>query len=199
MNRAATPAPLRQQIRQQVRLSRQQLSQTEQQQASQQLVKQLIGHPKLQQATKVAIYLANDGELDPMPLIEALWRQGKEVYLPRLHPFSAGNLIFIRYQANSPMVSNKYGIKEPKLDVTKLCPTAQLDIIFTPLVAFDRQGNRMGMGGGYYDRTLGAFSQGQGPYPIGLAHECQQVDSLPIAAWDIPLPQIITPSQIYNR
>jgi len=199
MNLVATQAPLRQQIRQQVRLRRQQLSTDQQQQASQQLVKQLNDHPKLQQATKIAIYLTNDGELDPMQLIETLWRQGKEVYLPRLHPFSAGNLIFVRYQANSPMINNKYGIKEPKLDVTAVCPAAQLDIIFTPLVAFDNQGNRMGMGGGYYDRTLAAFSAGQGPYPIGLAHDCQRIENLPTEAWDIPLPQIVTPSQIYYK
>jgi 5-formyltetrahydrofolate cyclo-ligase len=192
-------APLRQQLRQQVRARRQQLSQSQQQQASEDLAQQLSGHQILQQANKVAIYLTNDGELDPMTLISALWQQGKEIYLPRLHPFSPGNLLFLRYEQDSTMVANKYGINEPKLDVTTVCPVAQLDIIFTPLVAFDAAGNRMGMGGGYYDRTLSGWSPTKGPYPIGLAHDCQLVERLPTETWDIPLPEIVTPSQIYTQ
>ncbi len=78
---------------------------------------------------------------------------------------------------------------------------SQLDIIFTPLVAFDATGQRLGMGGGFYDRTLQdweiAYAQQRGPYPIGLAHDCQRVDVLPVQDWDVPLPEIITPSTHY--
>ena len=82
--------------------------------------------------------------------------------------------------------------------MTLVCPVNQLDIIFTPLVAFDSQGNRMGMGGGYYDRTLAHWQTNQTPYPIGLAHNCQLVEQLPVQAWDIPLAQIITPDKIFD-
>ena len=125
--------------------------------------------PLAEQATakaplKLAIYLANDGELNPQPFIDWCWQYRQqqknnnqpsiEVYLPVIHPFSNGHLLFFRYSPTTTMVNNKYGIAEPKLNILTLCPAHELDIIFTPLVAFDRQGNRLGMGGGFYDRTL---------------------------------------------
>lgn len=198
MNQNSNNDSLRQQIRQQARARRKQLTYHQQQQEAVQLAQRLKSHPKLQQAKKVALYLANDGELDPALLIKQLWQQQKDVYLPTVHPFSPGNLLFLRYDANSTMISNKYGISEPKLDVSIVCPISELDVIFTPLVAFDSSGNRMGMGGGYYDRALCGWQQRRFPYPIGLAHDCQRFDTLPIEAWDIPLPEIITPSKQFH-
>jgi len=100
------------------------------------------------------------------------------------------------------MVTNKYGILEPKLAVSEVLPVAQIDIIFTPLVAFDLTGARLGMGGGYYDRTLASTSTNKlspsKPYPIGLAHDCQLVDHIPNEEWDIPLPEIVTPTKHYQ-
>lgn len=186
----------RQQLRLQIRQRRQALSSEHQQQASNQLLQQLINHPKVQAAGKIALYLANDGELDPMLIIKALWQLDKEVYLPVIHPFHSGQMMFIRYQAHTKMIPNTFGIPEPELDVTKVCPVDQLDIVFTPLVAFDAEGNRMGMGGGYYDRTLQHWQENQRPYPIGLAHECQQVEHLEQQHWDVPLAEIITPSRM---
>ncbi|GIU46315.1 5-formyltetrahydrofolate cyclo-ligase [Shewanella sairae] len=147
---------------------------------------------------RIALYLTNDGELDTKPLIEALWQQDIEVYLPRLHPFSAGNLVFLRYTANTKLVQNSLKIWEPKLDITQMLLTHELDVVITPLVAFDKQGNRMGMGGGYYDRTLANWQQSGKPYPIGFSHDCQQVDTLPCEHWDVPLPMIITPNTVFK-
>jgi 5-formyltetrahydrofolate cyclo-ligase len=100
------------------------------------------------------------------------------------------------------MVLNHFGIEEPRLNVQQVLPVSRLDIIFTPLVAFDATGQRLGMGGGFYDRTLqdweSAYLQQCGPYPIGLAHDCQRVDALPVQEWDVPLPEIITPSTHYR-
>jgi 5-formyltetrahydrofolate cyclo-ligase len=97
------------------------------------------------------------------------------------------------------MELNRYGIYEPKLEQLHTCALNKLDIIFTPLVAFDQEGNRIGMGGGYYDRMLAPwFKEKRGPYPIGLAHDCQKVSKLPVEEWDVPLPEIITPSQHYQ-
>ena len=145
----------------------------------------------------LAIYLTNDGELDTNPLIQALWQRGINVYLPRLHPFSKGNLLFLAYTQHTPMQRNKLGILEPVLDIRTLIPAEQLDVIITPLVAFDGTGNRMGMGGGYYDRTLVNWEKARAPLPIGYAHDCQQVDHLPCEHWDIPLPIIVTPTKVW--
>ena len=185
---------LRVELRKKVRKRRQQLSSTQQLTASEQLAERLSEHPKFQQASKIALYLANDAELSLTPLIQWCWQQQKHVYLPVLHPFSLGNLLFLEYKKSTPMKKNVFGILEPKLDVTKVCPLEQLDIICTPLVAFDQTGARLGMGGGFYDRTLANWQQ-YSLYPIGLAHDCQLVDRVPTQSWDVPLPEIITPSQ----
>ncbi len=105
-----------------------------------------------------------------------------------------GQLLFLQYVNEDQLVYNKYRILEPKLDIRHLLPVKQLDVICTPLVGFDSIGHRLGMGGGYYDRTLSHwFKTGEGAKPIGIAHDCQHVERLPIESWDIPLPKIVTP------
>ncbi|PSU61925.1 5-formyltetrahydrofolate cyclo-ligase [Photobacterium phosphoreum] len=192
--------PLRHQLRQQIRHARRQLSPQQQHHAAQQLSLRLQALPQIQQSQHIALYLANDGEIDPQPFIEWLWQQGKSVYLPVLHPFSKGHLLFLHYAANTPMTTNRYGISEPKLDVRRVKPIAELDVICTPLVAFDSNGQRLGMGGGYYDRTLSQWHQHrQGPYPIGIGHDCQYIPLLPNEKWDVPLPLIITPNHLFTE
>ncbi|BCV27014.1 5-formyltetrahydrofolate cyclo-ligase [Shewanella algae] len=149
----------------------------------------------------VALYFSCDGELDTAPLIEALWQRGVTTCLPIIHPFAPGRLLFLRYQLSSQLHANRFGIPEPRLDIRSLVPLAELDLILTPLVAFDAQGNRMGMGGGFYDRTLAAAQQIARTVPllaVGFAHTLQLVDSLPLAPWDIPLPFIVTPGKLHS-
>ncbi|MEY8215650.1 MAG: 5-formyltetrahydrofolate cyclo-ligase [Colwellia sp.] len=187
----------RPQLRKEVRQRRNSLSVIEQEIAATALTKRLSSHSKIQQAKRIAIYLSNDGELSTSKFIDWCWQHKKEVYLPVVHPFSEGNLLFLHYQQDTKLVSNIYGILEPQLDVTMVCPLDQLDIICTPLVAFDNSGARLGMGGGFYDRSLAHWQQTK-LYPLGLAHDCQRVDNVPIESWDIPLPEIITPSKSYR-
>lgn len=151
---------------------------------------------------KVALYITNKAELDTAPLIAFLWQQNIKVYVPVLHPFSKGHLLFVLYTQTTSMTENKYAIAEPQLDVRHVIPLAELDIIFTPLVCFDEQGNRLGMGGGYYDRTLATINTlNNNNKPvielIGLAYEAQKALSLPIEVWDVPLPKVLTPSRLY--
>ncbi len=164
------------------------------------LVHQFSQLPEIKSAQHIAIYLSADGELDTKPLIESLWQQGKSIYLPVIHPFSKGQLLFLQYIDDEQLIYNKYGILEPALDIRFLKPVRELDVICTPLVGFDSVGHRLGMGGGYYDRTLSRwFSTGEGAKPIGIAHDCQHVEHLPVESWDIPLPKIVTPSQIWDQ
>jgi len=184
-------------LRKTIRTRRKELSKDIQQQASKLLVERLSNHQKIQSSQTIALYLTNDGELDPMLFIEWCWQQGKQIYLPVIHPFCAGHLLFLLFEDSSVMVKNNFGIFEPKLEVKKVCPLEQLDVLCTPLVAFDNSGARLGMGGGFYDRTLANWQQYQ-VYPIGLAHDCQQVDAIPVEHWDIPLPEIITPTRDFR-
>jgi 5-formyltetrahydrofolate cyclo-ligase len=189
----------RQDFRQSIRHRRNQLSDSFQQQAGLDLCQQFHSLPEIKSAQHIALYLSADGEVDTMPLIKKLWQSGKQVYLPVIHPFSKGHLLFLHYTPDSPMVFNKYQIAEPKLDQSQIIPAQSLDIICTPLVGFDSTGHRLGMGGGYYDRTLAPwFNTGLGPKPIGLAHDCQHVDALPIESWDVPLPKIVTPTKVWQ-
>ncbi|MGF1726955.1 5-formyltetrahydrofolate cyclo-ligase [Photobacterium nomapromontoriensis] len=199
MRSAVHPSATRQHIRQFIRQKRRALSHAHQCQAATDLLQHVKQSETISQAQHIALYLANDGELDTQPVIEWLWLQGKSVYLPVLHPFSKGNLLFLHYTPTTRMTLNRYQIKEPILDVRLVKPIIELDVIFTPLVAFDNTGQRLGMGGGYYDRTLTRWHlQRLGPRPIGLAHDCQQVDTLPFESWDVPLPEIITPSYHFH-
>lgn len=194
MNNPVIPS----QVRKKIRLDRRNLSDSQQKKASSDLLARLSEHPKVLNAEKIAISLAFDGEINTFSFIKWCWAQNKQIYLPIIHPFSKGHLLFLQYSPLSEMVINQYGIAEPKLQLSHVCPMTALDIIFTPLVAFDNSGNRIGMGGGYYDRMLAPWYQNKtGPYPIGLAHDLQQVDILPVESWDVPLPEIITPSEHY--
>lgn len=185
-------------LRQQIRHQRRALTPEQQQQAaeaaSQRLLQLLDTLPSIRQ---VALYFSCDGELDTTPLFSALWQRGIATCLPVLHPFSHGQLLFLQYHSASQMVLNRFGIAEPKLNIGELVLPATLNLIVTPLVAFDDAGNRMGMGGGFYDRTLA--NPAIKALAVGYAHDCQYRAQLPIAPWDIPLPIITTPTRLIDN
>ncbi|PCI53051.1 MAG: 5-formyltetrahydrofolate cyclo-ligase [Gammaproteobacteria bacterium] len=194
-------------IRQILRTKRKALTTAFQQTAAEALLLRLKNDIVIKEAKYIALYLANNGELDLQPFIRWCWQQNKHIYLPIVHPFAKGHLLFLRYEHNSTMVINRYNIEEPKLDVRGIKPIQQLDIMLTPLVAFDSTGARIGMGGGYYDRTLAKWyehyrlnkeSAQDKHYSlsiIGVAHDCQQITKVPHETWDIPLPKIMTPTR----
>lgn len=178
----------RQQLRNFMRFKRLALSNFQQQQAALQIIPpalQLITH---YQADNIALYLPFNGEISPLVLLEHLRLQGKNIYLPVLHPFSSHQLLFLKFEDHSSLEPNCFGILQPRLDVRNVILPNELEMIFVPLVACDKKGNRLGMGGGYYDRTL---SQMPKVISVGLAHRCQQVDNLPVEPWDIPLHHLI--------
>ena len=207
-------AQQRETLRLAIRHKRQQLSAHQQHTASLSLVHQLQALSNLTKGSTVALYLTNDGELNTTPLIQWFWQQRVNVVLPVLHPFKKGHLLFLNYQQSTVMKMNRYHIAEPVLAVSQVVPIQNIDVIFTPLVAFDEFGHRLGMGGGFYDRTLAGLyvSQQQVDNPqlaqkprkprkphiavIGLAHDCQQVARVPTEPWDIPLSTIVTPTRI---
>ncbi|YCH29902.1 5-formyltetrahydrofolate cyclo-ligase [Erwinia sp. D4-22] len=187
----------RQAIRTHVRHLRRGLSAEQQTLAANSVAEHALNVASIDRAQHIALFLSVDGELNTRPLIARLWQQHKQVYLPVLHPFSAGNLLFIRYTPETLLTPNRLRIPEPPLDVRQIIPLDQLDVMFVPLVAFDKQGQRLGMGGGFYDRTLQHWRSHRF-LPIGLAHDCQQVDTLPTESWDIPLPAMLTPSRLWQ-
>jgi 5-formyltetrahydrofolate cyclo-ligase len=189
----------RQTVRTRYRKKRQALSYQVQSIAANNLLKTCLTSTTFVKAKTIACYTANDGEIDPTAIIHYCWQQGKCVLLPVLHPFSKGHLLFVKYHPHSPTHKNCFGIDEPIVTSTNLCTLANIELILTPLVAFDAEGNRLGMGGGYYDRTLAPIRRDSLPTKlIGLAHICQQIDRLHTDSWDVPLNGIATPTQFFS-
>ncbi len=172
-------------LRTQCREARRSLT-SEQQQHAQAVMHTLLSLPLLQNTSLlIGASLAFDGEVDLMPSMQA-FQQAHQLYLPRLK--TDMTLDFLRWQENVDMKANVLGIPEPTGN--QVLSIADLDLVLMPLVGVDLHGNRLGMGAGYYDKSLAEASRR--PYLIGVAHHCQQVEILPIDPWDIPLDALVT-------
>ena len=191
-----TPA----EIRKQLRNTRNTLTPSQQskhaQQALQNFKQLLTTEPVFARPQKIALFLSQDGELDTQETIEFLWNKTEhKVYLPVLETKDEWHMAFVQYKPQSIMQNNQFGIKEPYAAVTEHLSGERLDWVFMPLVGFDSNGNRLGMGGGYYDRTF-AFklnSKSHKTKLIGWAYSCQKTDTLlPSEPWDVPLDGILT-------
>lgn len=190
-------ATARQQLRRSMRQLRQQLSHDQQAAASLGAKLTLERLPQFQESQNIAAYLASDGELDLSPCIKLIHKSGKQCFLPRIT--SKTTMEFHAFCAGDDLVNNRYGIGEPK-ESAPLISAAQLELVLLPLVGFSRDGARLGMGGGFYDRYFAFKAQQnsntnddtQKPFLIGIAHSLQEVDQLPTESWDIPLCGILT-------
>jgi len=185
----------KQHIRQLIRLKRKQLSPSQQAQKASQLLNVIMQQPIFMNSQHIACYWPFEGEISPLPLLEQAIAMKKQCYLPVLNRSKPYDLLFVHYQLGDPLKLNHYGILEPYLKLHPCIPAQNLDLVLTPLIAFNDEGKRLGMGGGYYDRTFAFFgtqSKPKKPYLLGLAYEFQRVDDLPISAFDIPLQGIAT-------
>jgi 5-formyltetrahydrofolate cyclo-ligase len=163
----------------------------------------LSSHPSFLNSQRIACYIAVDGEIDPAPLLKQAWKMGKSIYLPVLVPFCENRLWFAPYQPGCKMRLNRFGIPEPVSSRRHMISASDLDLVLTPLVAFDTYGNRLGMGGGYYDRTFAFLRRRQywkKPLLLGIAYELQKVKKLTSQKWDVPLYGTVTEAALYlNR
>lgn len=186
----------RKQLRQQLRSQRRQLSPYQQKLASKKIALRLIRLPQFKQAKYIAFYQAADGEINPHLLIKLALKHHKQCYLPVLQRFPNQELGFVRIYANSRLHKHRFGFKEPKQKPRLFI--YQLDMVCMPLVGFDKNCQRLGMGGGFYDRSLAKKKYHQ-VVKLGLAHDCQQVSQIPTASWDIALDAVLTPTVLYKK
>lgn len=151
-------------------------------------------------ARRIAVYMAVDGELDPEPLVALARAAGKQMYLPVLPPSNNRPFVFLPYAADSVLRPNRYRIPEPLPVPEETLAPVELDLVMAPLVAFDTRGQRLGMGGGFYDRSFAFLKEARAPHPalIGYAYECQKVEMLEPADWDVPLAGVVTEQQFYS-
>ncbi len=186
---------LKQHLRQTLRLHRVQLSPEKKEISSQSLLSIINKIPQYLEGQYFAAYWPHGGEISPIPILLQAHAQGKTCYLPKLEMEPTPKLTFIEYEPDDPLLPNRYGIFEPQLEDRPSIAAADLDIVLTPLVAFDETGHRLGMGVGYYDRTFSFLLDNQRPskpFLLGLAYDWQCVDNLPKDSWDIPLNGIVT-------
>jgi 5-formyltetrahydrofolate cyclo-ligase len=186
-------------LRQKIRQQRRSLTRAEADDCAEQLAHRTARHALVIQSQRVAAYLASDGEINPYPLMQSLWKSGKTIYLPVLVPFSNQTLWFAEFSPTDTLVFNRFGIPEPVR--RRLIKPCALDLVLTPLVAFDSSGHRIGMGGGYYDRSFAFLRRRQHwrkPRLLGLAYELQKQACIEPNDWDIPLDAVATESRIYQ-
>ena len=188
-------------LRREIRNLRRQLSHQAQHQHSLQLKRLATNFSPFRHSRRIAFYLAAQGEIDLSPLMQQAFKAGKQVYLPVLRSRPEHGLWFALYEPGDPLQHNRFLIPEPVIHRRRTVMPWALDLILMPLVGFDLNGNRLGMGGGYYDRTL-AFrrlrTHWKGPKLIGIAHDLQKIDELSSQPWDIPMDAVITEKAIYN-
>lgn len=188
-------------IRKQMRKMRSALHAHQQQLASLALTEKVLQHiSAIDHADRIAFYLTQDGEIDLLPLMIHCYKQGRQCFLPVLDNARKNALKFAEWAPDRVMSKNIYGIAEPLVPEQQLLPASDMELIFMPLVAFDACGRRLGMGGGYYDRSLADCSKNGNssakPLLVATGHDFQYVPHLPLESWDI-IPDItITPERI---
>jgi 5-formyltetrahydrofolate cyclo-ligase len=193
-----------QRLRQRLRAARRALDARTQRRHAKALLRRLIRHPSVRRARRVALYWPADGEIDPRGLMRLESCRAKRFYLPVLNPLKRrqGALWFARYRPGERLRPNRFGIPEPAGRGPQLIRPIRLDLMILPLVGFDACGHRLGMGGGFYDRTL-AFRRRhprwRRPQLIGVAHECQRCEHIEPCPWDVRLDAVLTESRLYNE
>ncbi|MFC1588990.1 5-formyltetrahydrofolate cyclo-ligase [Pseudomonadota bacterium] len=183
------------QLRHYKREQRRKLNPEQQARHAEQLAELILQQTTFIRHQKIAVYLANDGEIDPAHIVNHAWDQGKQVYLPVLSAHE-NSLLFAPFETETPLCRNQFGIDEPNIAPEHWLKAEHMDLILLPLVAFDEQANRMGMGGGFYDRSLANIREHKTQL-IGLAHEVQKVEQLDVQNWDVPLDAIATEDKLY--
>ncbi len=194
MNPSATD---RRAIRREMRRARRALSAPERRRRSEALARQLFRHPLFRNADRIGVYLANDGEVDLDPLLQRARACHKHCFLPVIGGPGVRRMRFAAYHPDSVLKRNAYGIPEP--DARHAVPPWGLDLLLMPLVAFDRRGGRLGMGGGFYDRSLDYRAHRRvwtPPKLVGTAFDFQEHPALPLAPWDVPLEAVATDADI---
>ncbi len=176
------------------------LTAEQRQQAAQGLLGQLQNIDDIDSAKSIAMYLENDGEIDPVLFMQWCWDKAKLTYVPIVVQHGSNRLLFAPVHANTRFQKNRFQIDEPVVQNEELIQASELDLVLMPLVSFDQSGNRVGMGGGFYDTTFEFVKSNQCARPVlvGIAHELQKVERIDAESWDIPLHRVVTDRQVYH-
>lgn len=191
----------KQEIRKTIRAARRELTASQRAEKSAQMCRQLTALDEFQAAGAVAGFLAFDGEADPMAAMKTASEQGKAVFVPMI--VGPGKpLRFAAWTPAGPTRLNRFGILEPDVATSDWIEARELDFVINPLVGFNEAGDRLGVGGGYYDRTFSSPNMSPQEvgriYRVGFAFELQKTAELVPEPWDVRLDCVVTESTIYR-
>jgi 5-formyltetrahydrofolate cyclo-ligase len=147
-------------------------------------------------ASRVLLFLSLNNEIDTSPLLELAVAQRTEVFVPRV---SGDHIRFFRAASpQGPWDAGPYGIREPPAGAAEFTGTAgEPVLVISPGLAFDRQGRRLGRGGGYYDRFFAGAGRAAGYYALGLCLECQLLPRVPTDTTDKTMDAICTGGELF--
>jgi 5-formyltetrahydrofolate cyclo-ligase len=184
-------------LRQSIIKHRQQLSLANVEKFSTLICNQLIQLPQFKTAQNIACYLPIKNEVDTSSIIEKIWQENKNCYVPICNVDHT--LQFVAYNKDTVCETNQYGIQQPSSSKANDINTQHLDLVITPLVIFDPNCTRVGWGKGHYDRSFEFLNHGERgkPFLVGVAYECQKVEALKCESWDIALDIIVTEDAEY--
>lgn len=187
------------QLRDQLCQQRVSLSASQQAQKSEQIASHIIHSSLFKSAQTIAFYHAVNSEADPQS-IKILSTPDKQFYLPVLAENKKQGILFAPLNDDSQFKDNKFSIPEPICSNDELISGKQLDLVLVPLLGFDKKGNRLGMGGGFYDRCFSFKNQSKTEKPIliGFAYGFQEVDSLKAEDWDVGLDYVVSESGLFR-
>ncbi len=160
--------------------------------ASHAIVEKVCALSQYRQANVVLIYMGFGSEIETQTLLERILVDAKTVVLPRVDRTSQSLILHV-VRNMSELVTSKWGIREPRSDAPSM-PISAIEFVLMPGVAFDRSGNRLGYGRGYYDKLLSAASPALARVAAGFA--CQIVDAVPVGPDDERIDTIITDNEI---
>ncbi len=194
-NAAPSPVDQRRELRRELRARRRAIQGMARKRAAQLLAQQVAASNLLRPGRRIGLYLSMPEEIDTAPLLRLARERGCHISLPRIVSKRHDRMRF--HDWNGRIRRGAYGIHEPHGG--RLHSARELDVVFLPLVGFDIQGNRIGMGRGFYDRHFAhrlRMSSYRRPLLVGLAYDVQLVAALPRAAHDVPLDAIVTESSV---
>lgn len=187
------------QLRLRLRARRRALSRRARRAAALAVTRSVVATGAFARSRRIGVYWPMDGELDTRPLLALLISRGKSAYLPGFAGCRPGEMRWRPFIPGAPLRRLRFGVVEPVAPRASLNPR-YLDLVITPLVAFDVDGNRLGMGGGYYDRCFSFLKASQGgPVLIGVGYEFQRLEHIDPKPWDVPLSKVITERGVYAR
>ncbi len=176
-------------MRNKAKAKRAALSSSLMQQAANQAVEIFLQNIPLEKVNVIAAYYAMNNELTILPLVEKLWAKNKQICLPSVIENNQP-MIFRAWQRGDELIDGLHNIKAPDDNALILVP----DIIIMPLVAFDKKGNRLGYGKGYYDRTVADMKRN--PLLVGYAYSVQEVENIEYESHDVPLDYLVSEKEV---